>query len=154
MTKHNWEKLTKEIDDKPKWNVELYKEKIHDFAFAYWRVIYNDGTVVDGPPVKYPDLQRTNVKSISVVIDNKALHTVQVKDDFFLIRRRNLSREIGVDPEDEVRPFGMIDPKRCIVLATKGNIAWVWDDGDIDELSDWGDQSPYRKPKQLRPEEK
>ena len=150
MTKVDWKELTKEIDDKPTWNETLYQVdednnviRMGDFAFANWRVIYNDGTVVDGPK-GYADLKRTDVKSISVVFDNKVLHTVKVVDDFFVIRRRNMSRGLGNGDPNLANNFGMIDPKRCIILATKENIAWVWDDGDIDELKEYGDQSPYR----------
>lgn len=145
MTKLEWAELSKEIDDTPNWNKELYKIKNgkrvrkHNLALAHWRILYNDGSVFNGPK-GYGDIRRKNIKSISVVSNDKAIHTVKVKDDSFLIRLRNLIKN------DQKVDFGNLEPKRCFVLATKGNIAFVWDDGDIDELKEWGDQEPYRKP--------
>jgi len=159
MSKVKWVELSKEIDDTPKWLKELYKTEIiskkkfrvkkHNLAIDTWRVLYNDGSHIDGPK-GYGDLKRKGVKSISVLSNNKPIHTVQVKDDFFVIRLRNLIRGLAGEGEDSL--FGHLDPKRCFVLATKGNIAFVWDDGDIDELKDWGDQEPYRKPTYLSDE--
>ena len=51
MTKVDWKELSREIDDKKVWNKDLYKKKKHDFAFAEPRVLYNDGSYVDGTNV-------------------------------------------------------------------------------------------------------
>jgi len=146
MTHVNWHELTKEIDDKPEWNKTLYKKKTMDFAQATWRIVYKDGSHVDGSNKPNDDaylhVKRTGVKSISVIYEGKAIHTVQVKDDWFAIRRKNLGRFmsqfVGTDEE-----FTIKNPKRAFILATHGAIAYVWDDGDIDELDDFGDQAPY-----------
>ena len=154
MTHVEWSELTKEIDDKPTWNRTLYKiEKVGkkfkrvqtvDIAKSLWRVVYNDGSHVDEIPNDkgYLTLKRKDVKSISVVLNGKVIHTVQVKDDWFAIRRKNLSHQIPelVGQADE---FRVDNPKRAFVLATHDLIAYVWDDGDIDELDDFGDQAPY-----------
>ena len=61
-----------------------------------------------------------------------------VTNDVFAFRMRNLAR--GLVGEADI---GFHKPKRCIILYTEGEIAWIWDDGDIDELPTWGDQAPY-----------
>ena len=146
MTHVDWDELSREIDDKPTWNAELYKKKIMDFAKATWRIVYKDGSHIDGSNKPNDDaylhVKRTGVKSISVIYDGKPIHTVQVKDDWFAIRRKNLGRFMAnlVGTPDE---FSIDNPKRGFILATHDGVSYVWDDGDIDELDDFGDQAPY-----------
>ena len=146
MTHIDWDELTKEIDDKPTWNAELYKLKTMDFANATWRIVYKDGSHVDGSNKPNDDaylhVKRKGVKSISVIYDGKPIHTVQVNDDWFAIRRKNLAHRVN-DGRKEEDQATVENPKRGFVLATHGLIAYVWDDGDIDELDDFGDQAPY-----------
>ena len=154
MTHVNWDKLSKEIDDKKTWNVDLYKletiKKIKhrvksiDITKALWRIVYDDGSHVDEIPgdSEYLKLKRKDVKSISVVYSGKVIHTVQIKDNWFAIRRKSLVHGVqelfGTNEE-----FTFSNPKRVFVLATHGNVSYIWDDGDIDELDDFGDQAPY-----------
>jgi len=156
MTKYIAADLDKEIAaDIKAWNKELYKKdnkghriETEDLGKATWRIVYNDGGHVDGPK-GYADLKRTNVKSISVVSNGKVLHTVQVVNNFFAIRIRNFVKGLV----GEAAEYGWIHPKRVFILCTKGNIAFVWDDGDIDELTEFGKHNPYR-PIKLRADEK
>ena len=146
--KVKWTELTKEIDNKKVWNDDLYKEKdgkriqLTNFKDAKWRVIYKDGSVVDDDGKgNYAKLKRSGVKSIGIVDGSgTVLHTVQVVNDKFLICLRNTVR----GNRDNV---GFDNPKRCFILATEGKQDFVWDDGDIDELDQFGDQEPYTKPK-------
>lgn len=148
MTKFKWIEIAKGMENTTEWNKELYKHRITDLGKAVWRVMYNDGSHVDGM-AGYADLKRTDVKSISVIVDGKPIHTLAVKEDRFFIRLRNLARGIvGGDSE-----FNFQNPKRVFILASKNSIAFVWDDGDIDELTQWGDKEPYTMPP-LRSEEK
>jgi len=145
MTKVIWKDLKKEIQDKPKWADTLYKEKngkriqLTDLGKATWRIIYNDGKTVNGPK-GYGKLSRSNVKSISIVDEGgTVLHTVQVKNNKFLICLRSMYRNRpGLDFHN--------NPKRCFILSTDGKIDYIWDDGDIDEMTEWGDEEPYTKP--------
>jgi len=148
--------LGKEMDDPATWNPVLYKAdkngeriQIADLGQATWRVIYNDGKAVDGPK-GYADLARKNVKSISVIdVNKKVLHTIDVKKDKFIIRlislTMNFARPGKIDRElgQRVGNHGFTNPKRCFLLATPGEHCYVWDDGDIDQLDEWGDHTPY-----------
>jgi len=149
LTKVNWTKLSEEIDNKPTWNKILYKTdktgkrvRIPNFINATWRVSYNDGSYVDGPK-DYGKLNRKDIDSISIVIGDKILHTVKVVDDQFVIRLRNAALGFG-GAGDDGGNFSIADPKRVFILSTVGKVDFVWDDGDIDELPNWGDQEPYR----------
>lgn len=149
MTKVKWADLKKAIQNKEAWANEMYKEKkgkrvkLTDLGFSKWQVLYNDGSTVtddfNSGTSLYKDIKRQGVKSISILDNNgKILHTVQVVNDKFLICLRN-----SVRARDGVS-FG--DPKRLVILATEGEYDFVWDDGDIDELTQWGDEEPYTKP--------
>jgi len=169
MTKVKWKELSKEMENIKPWVETLHKEtqipnplyknpdfpdepktipkrvQLTDLGKASWRVIYNDGTIIDdnhkeAPNGNYDKIPRTNVKSIGIVDEGgTVLHTVQVKNDKFLICMRNLIR-----PFRDNQTFQ--NPKRCFILATDGTIDFIWDDGDIDELDQWGDKEPYTKP--------
>jgi len=150
MTKVDRKELAEEMkmENIETWNKTLYKTDskgkrllLANLTNATWRVVYNDGKSVDGPK-GYGKLKRKNVKSISVITeDGKVLFTIPVKDDWFIIRKISLTRALVGATEE----YTFQQPKRCIVLVTKGNCTYVWDDGDIDELDGFGDSSPYRK---------
>ena len=135
MTKIVWSKLSKEIDDKPKWNKELYKRSITDLDLIKWRIIYKDGTEKIFERKEYPQINRNNIKAIGLEGINVLL---PVTNDVFYFRLRNLVRGMVGDSD-----IGFNKPKRCIVLYTENEVVWVWDDGDIDELPTWGDKEPY-----------
>lgn len=178
--------LGKEMDDVKNWNKTLYKEKkdgtrlqLINFqdGSGTWRVTYNDGTVVDGSK-GYGELERTGVKSISVINNGQPVEgaSVDVVDDKFIIRNIGMVRHVfkgGTKmTEQEIREIWaaiqsgeehlhdpnkvnqvkelvrsvqvkFTNPKRAMLLATKGTHMYVWDDGDIDILHEWGDHTPY-----------
>ena len=147
MTKYSWDNIRKDVTgDKNKWNKMLFKKIVTDLGEATWRIVYNNGSHVEGPD-GYPEIKRTGIKSASVVINGKALYTMQIVNDKMGITRRNLAR-----PFDPDLNFPFDAPKRAFIIATQGKIAWIWDDGDIDELEQFGDHEPYSKP-DWRPEE-
>ena len=148
--------LEKEMDDIKNWNKTIYKTtkegnrvQTVNLGEATWRIIYKDGKIVDGSK-GYKDLVRKEVESISAIdVSGKVLHTVSVVDDKFIIRIISLSchlmkaGKVDMELSKKLSQHGFTNPKRCILLATKGEHVYVWDDGDIDQLHKWGNYTPY-----------
>ena len=118
-----------------------FKDRIYDFSSAYIRAITNDGESIEPINEYYNKLDRKKLKSVTVVADGKPLYTLQIKNNKLIYRIRNFAK--GLVGNGTV---SFADPKRCFILATQGEIAFVWDDGDIEEMTEWKDVEPYTQP--------
>ena len=118
-----------------------FKDRKYNFSNAYVRAITNDGASIEPLNEHYNNLDRTKLKSVTVVADGKPLYTLQIKNNKLIYRIRNFAK--GLVGNGNV---SFADPKRCFILATEGEIAFVWDDGDIEGFENWGDQEPYTQP--------
>lgn len=89
---------------------------------AYVRVLYNDGSMVEPLSKHYTDLKRKDIKSATIVSEKgKPLHTLQIKNDKLVYRKRTFRH--GFDSS----PGKHNDLKRCIILATDGRADVYWD---------------------------
>ncbi len=162
MTRVNKEELDQEMETEniDTWNDTLYKSDskgkrviLANLTNSTWRVDYNDGTFVTGPE-NYLIVRRDGVKSISV-LDNKKniIHTVPVKDNWFICRKISLTRNFAKPGKPKQRDIELVqeytfkNPKRAFALLTKGNYCYVWDDGDVDELDGFAKHTPYTQAK-------
>ena len=156
MTRYKWADIEKDIVDKPKWNVELYKKQTINLAGIIYMIVYNDGSFVDRPQADadagdfYVNLKRKDMKSVSLIQNGKPIYTMPIKDDKLIIRLRNLAApnyiQAAIMERNDGRPMDMSNPKRVFILATEGKIVFFFDDGDIDELTEWGNHEPYSMP--------
>ncbi len=126
-----------------------YSKRTEDLTDAFVRIVYNDGSKVEPLSKNYNGLKRTDMKSATIVSKKgKNLYTLPIVNNQLIYRKRNLS-EGFVQNSD----FPLEDPKRCIVLATKGKIVFWWDSTEVKELTEWSKSSPYKCPN-LREDEK
>jgi len=136
-----------------KYKVFPYSKQIEDFGTAYVRLTYDNGTIVEPLSKHYKKIARTNMKSASVVSESgKVLFTLDIINDNFLYKRRNIVP--AIQHQERVKPLAnpkyghmwFSNPKRCFILCTEGRRVFVWDSGEITEISDWGKVAPYNKP--------
>ncbi len=122
------------------------KENLTD---AFVRIVYNDGSSVQPLSKNYNGLKRTDMKSATIVSKKgKNLYTLPIVENKLIYRKRSRAHAT-VEGDD----FSIADPKRCIVLATKGKIVFWWDSTEVKELTKWSTESPYKCPN-LREDEK
>lgn len=147
------------------WKDSKYKKfpfsrQIEDLGAAYAVLTYNDGTTVEPLSKHYNEISRTNMKSISIVSeDGNTLFTLDIINNKLIYRLRNVVPPI--QDHEKMRKlanekFGHMwfsNPKRCFILGTEGRTVFVWDSGEVTEITDWGKVSPYDKPN-LRTDEK
>ncbi len=117
-----------------KFSVQKYNLGL-DSSFV--RLIYNDGKIIEPLSKNYTGLDRTNLKSATVIVDGKPIFTLNIINDQFTYCMRNLAHGIIADFDKT---------KRCFVLATEGKVAFVWDSDEIKQFDDWQDTEPYTKP--------
>lgn len=127
-----------------------YSKTTSDLSDAYVRIIYNDGKVVEPLSKNYNGLQRTNLKSATIISkDDKPLYTLNLVNNKLIYRKRNLAK--GIVGAEKTHNFET--PKRCIILATEGKIVFFWDSQEVKEFTDWQNVEPYTCPN-LRDDEK
>jgi len=136
-----------------------YSKQLEDFGAAHVRLIYQDGKVIEPLSKVYSTISRTNMKSVSVISESgKALFTLDIINDKLIYRRRNLippiqnQEEIKKVANPKYGHMWFSNPKRCFILSTQGKIVFVWDSGEITELSKWGTIEPYTKPPLIKGE--
>jgi len=137
-----------------------YSKQLEDLGAAHVRLVYNDGNVIEPLSKHYKGLSRTNMKSASVISESgKILFTLDIVNDKLIYRKRNMVPPIQDQEKmkDLAHPkYGHMwftNPKRCIILATEGRIVFVWDSGEITEITQWGTIEPYTKPELVEGEE-
>lgn len=140
--------------EESRYKIFPYSPQKYNFAEAKWRIVYNDGKVIDRPDNPdeakelYKKISRDNVKSISVVVNDKPIHTLQVKDSKFFIRIKvmvpPIYRQEKLMKENGGKQMDFTNPKRAFILGTAGTIHYVWDSGEVKELTSWGEIEPYR----------
>jgi len=146
--------------EKSKYKKFPYSKQIEDFGSAHVRLVYNNGTIIESLSKHYKNLDRTNMKSASVVSESdKIIFTLDIVNDKLIYRLRNIVPPIQDQKllkEVANKKYGKMlwnNPKRAFILATEGKIVFVWDSGQIKEITEWSKQRPYDKPI-LRSDEK
>ncbi len=136
-----------------------FSKQLEDFAEAHVRLIYNDGKVVEPLSKHYTGLVRTNMKSISVIAESgKILFTLPIVNDKLLYRLRNIpppatyQEELAHLAHPDYDYMNLENPKRCFILSTQGKIVFVWDSGEVTEITKWSQINPYNKPQLLEGE--
>lgn len=138
-----------------------FSKQTEDFAEAHVRLIYNDGNIVE-PLSKnnYDGLVRKNMKSVSVISESgEALFTLDIINDKLIYRLRNTPppiqryEELAHLSHSNYDTMDFDNPKRCFILSTKGRTVFVWDSGEVVEITKWSEIRPYDKPN-LRNDEK
>ena len=130
-----------------------FSKQTEDFSLAHVRLLYNDGKTVEPLSKHYNDIIRTNMKSVSVISESgNVLFTLDIINDKLLYRIRNIPPSI-IDQKKLVKlshpNYERIDwnnPKRCFILGTEGRTVFVWDSGEIVEITKWSEVRPYDKP--------
>jgi hypothetical protein len=117
-----------------------------DFTKAYCQVLNNDATTIEPISKNYAGLDRTKIKAINVIADGKIIYTLQIKGNKFVYRLRNIARTFGRDDDPVTSKINFANPKRGFLLETKGKIVFIWDSGEIKELTAYGDISQYKAP--------
>lgn len=130
-----------------------FSKQTEDFALAHVRLTYNDGKIVEPLSNHYDGLARTNMKSVSVISeDEKELFTLDIINDKLIYRLRNMPPPIADQEKLKSLSHSNYDrmdftnPKRCFVLSTEGKTIFVWDSGEIVEITKWSEIRPYHKP--------
>ncbi len=120
-----------------------YSKQKHNFGKkeAFVRLTYKNGKVLEPLREHYAKLNRTGLKSATLVNDGKALYTLDIKNDKLVYRIRSFVR--GVAGQGNV--FGFNNPKRCFMLGTAGKVVFLWDSGEVKEFDDW-QAPPYDTP--------
>ena len=158
---------TKNIDAEvqKEWKDSIYKKfpyskQLEDFGFAHVRITYHDGNTIELAPKIYPTINRTGMKSASVISESgKELFTLDIINDKLICRLRNLvppvqnHEEMAKIANPKYGHMFFTNPKRCFILSTEGRHVFVWDSGEITEITSWGTIEPYTKPELVEGEE-
>ena len=122
-------------------------EERENFTDAYVQVINKDGTIIEPLSKNYKGLDRSNIKEVNVINNGETIYTLPIKGNKLIYRMRNIVR-----PYDGCS-FTFTNPKRAIILETKGKIVFVWDSLEIKEFKSYGDIVQYQAP-EYRDDEK
>ena len=117
-----------------------YSKQKYDLGKAYCQVLNKDASIIEPLDVNYVGLDRSKIKAINVIIDGKIFYTLQIKDNKLIYRTRSIARQTATDE------FTFANPKRAIILETKGKIVFIWDSGEIKEFTSYGDIVQYKAP--------
>jgi len=137
-----------------------YSKQLEDFGAAHVRLIYQDGNIIEPLSKVYSTISRKNMKSVSVISESgKVLFTLDIINDKLIYRIRNLIPPI--QNQEEIKKIAnpkyghmyFSNPKRCFILSTEKRIVFVWDSGEITEISKWANIEPYTKPQLIEGEE-
>ena len=117
-----------------------YTSKRENFTDAYCQVVNKDGSIIEPLSKNYEGLDRSKIREVNVINNGKTIYTLQVKGNKLIYRKRSMIvTNGGVD-------YTTRNPKRAIILETKGKIVFVWDSLEIKEFSSYGDIAQYQAP--------
>ena len=130
-----------------------FSKQTEDFSLAHVRLMYNDSKIIEPLSKHYNDIIRTNMKSVSVISESeKILFTLDIINDNLIYRRRNIPPSITEQEElkslshSNYERMDWNNPKRCFILSTEGKTVFVWDSGEVVEITKWSEVRPYDKP--------
>ena len=118
-----------------------YTAKRENFTDAYCQVVNKDGSIIEPLSKNYNGLDRSKIKEVNVINNGKTIYTLPIKGNRMIYRKRNIIRFNGEDK------YTSKNPKRAIILETKGKIVFVWDSLEIKEFKSYGDIAQYQAPK-------
>ena len=111
-----------------------------NFTDAYVQVVNKDGTIIEPLSKNYEGLDRSSIKEVNVINKGETIYTLPIKGNRLIYRKRSIVR-----PNDG-GDFTFKNPKRAIILETKGKIVFVWDSKEIKEIKKYGDIVQYQAP--------
>ena len=122
-------------DERP---FEFSKRQI-DLTNAYVSAKMKDGRVIEPLSKFITKIDKSEIDEVVIKSsEHQPLYTLKIIDGQFSYRKRSISK-----PFDVTQQWPLDDPKRCIVLATKGRVVFYWDSKIIKEFDSWQNDSIY-----------
>jgi len=117
-----------------------YSKQKFDFGKAHCQVLNKDSSIIEPLSKNYKGLDRSKIKAVNVIVDGKIFYTLQIAGNKLIYRTRSIARQTATEE------FTFQNPKRAIILETKGKIVFIWDSGEIKEFKSYGDIVQYKAP--------
>ena len=124
-----------------------YSKQKFNFTDAYCQVLNKDSSIIEPLSKNYNGLDRSKIKAVNLIVDGKIFYTLKIKGNRLIYRKRSMAQTFGESK------FTFQNPKRAIILETKGKIVFIWDSGEIKEFKSYGDIVQYKAP-EYRDDEK